>query len=362
MMDHAQASGASAKQATRRLVRMIMPVALVVGLMIGCGTDEQASVGGHKPTVVASIYPLASLSRALVGESAEVMVMLPPGQSPHGYEPDARAMGRLAEANAVVMVGMGLDPWANRASAASGGAGRLFVVADHIHADTSDTADTHDHAHDHEHADASHNDHADHGSDEHSHDHDHHAEQAHDHGHDHAHGDPHLWLDPVLIRRVIAPLAETLAEALPEEREAIEKRAAELDKQLRELDADYQQALAPYEGRSIITYHSAFNRLAERYGLHVATTLTPIESVGSLTAGRINQTLAAIQQHDVQVIFAEPQFPADVIDLLSEEYDVTVMILDPLGDPNSANRAGYFQMMRYNLETLVAGLSRSERP
>jgi zinc transport system substrate-binding protein len=328
----------------------------------GCSeTGEPSSASRNKPTVVSSIYPLAELTRALVGESAEVTVMLPPGQSPHGYEPDARAMSRLSDAQLVVAVGMGLDPWADQAAAASGGQAEVFIMAKHLDSSTSDQDhDRHDHQHgahgdhehDHDHADKPGQIPSDHGHN--------HADHDHDHGHTHEHGDPHLWLDPVLVRQAIGPLANALAEAMPQQRQSIDQNAAALQDRLHQLDADFSQALTPYRGRAIITYHSAFNRLAERYGLQVATTLTPVESVGSLTAGRLNQTLTAIREHDVQVIFAEPQFPADVVDLLSEEYGVQVMILDPLGDPHSPDRAGYFAMMRYNLNTLVAGLSRSE--
>jgi zinc transport system substrate-binding protein len=171
---------------------------------------------------------------------------------------------------------------------------------------------------------------------------------------------PHLWLDPVLVKRMVPDLARALAEALPEHADAIEANAAGLDGKLGDLDAEFERRLAPLHDAEMITYHSAFDLLAARYGLTVAATLTPVESPGDVTSGRLAEVIRLIREHDVRAVFTEPQFPADRAAAIQRETGVEVLVLDPLGDPNQGGRDGYFALMRYNLETLVKGLGRDE--
>jgi len=296
------------------------------GLAFGCARDG-ATNADDPPTIVATIYPLAELARQIVGDAADVICLLPPGQSPHAFELSPKQMAQVGRADLLLAVGMGLDYWVGHAAkTATAGKATVVQLTDPLGL----AADPHhDHSHDHQ------------------------------HGHDCSVGvDPHVWLDPVLMRQALPSVAEALAAALPEHAEAIRQNAGELEAELIALDAEFTEAFQPYAGRSIVTFHSAFNRLAQRYGLNVATTLSPIESIGTVSPAALDAAIKAVQTHDLKVIYAEPQFSPDAANMLADRTGVQVLILDPIGDPNAPDRNGYFPMMRYNLTTLVAGLRR----
>ncbi len=294
-------------------------------LMAGCeraGDPSAPSDGAARPSVIAvSIYPLASLIQTtLAGDGAQVICLMPAGASPHTFEPTAADMREMRRADAVVVVGLGLDDWAVNAAQAAGKAdavidcGELLGMAD----------EGHDH---HDHADQDH--------------------------HHHGPVDPHIWLDPVLARKLMYALAEQWGMVRPNADTSI----GSIDSAMDPLDKAYREKLAPFRGRKIVTYHSAFNRLAERYGLTVAATLEPAGATGTLSREALRDAMAAIEQHDLKVIFAEPHFPPAAIDMLKEKTGVQVLVLDPIGDPNSQDRNGYLPVMRYNLHTLAKGLS-----
>ncbi len=76
-----------------------------------------AAKEANRPAViVASIHPLASLVTELVGNQATVITMLPQGGSPHGFELTPDILRALGNADALVIVGMSLDPWASKAA------------------------------------------------------------------------------------------------------------------------------------------------------------------------------------------------------------------------------------------------------
>ncbi len=280
---------------------------------------------------VATIHPLADLTRQLVGDAARVTAMLSPGDSPHHFEPTARQMSRLSQARLIVCVGLGLDGWVTDAARAAGrGDLPVFKAGDALGLEG----------------------HAGHCA---HHDHGHH----HHHGHHHDHGqvDPHIWLDPVLMKTVVQQLAAQLGELAPEHAATIDRNLVALVGELEQLDRHLTEQLQPHRGRKIVTYHSAFNRFAERYGLEVADTLMPIEAAGGDSMAALSESMDTIRAHDLKVIFTEPQFPDDAARMLQRETGVKVMMLDPLGDPASADRATYQQLMRYNLDVIIRGLS-----
>ncbi len=74
----------------------------------------------RKANLVVSIHPLASLISELVGEEATITTMLPQGGSPHGFELTPDILRKLGQADALLIIGMNLDPWAEKAAKNTG--------------------------------------------------------------------------------------------------------------------------------------------------------------------------------------------------------------------------------------------------
>ncbi|MEX2671676.1 MAG: metal ABC transporter substrate-binding protein [Phycisphaeraceae bacterium] len=300
-----------------------LTVLLFTMLLAGCSQREVSD----EPVIVATIFPLANLVEQIVGDRAEVICTVPPGMSPHGFEPTARHMEAIRRAEMVVMVGLNYDDWARDAKQRYAPADAALVVfSEAVGLETHD-----DHAH---------------------HDHDHgHADE-----HDHGGANPHLWLDPVLTHQFVEALGSHLAARLGDDDGQLAARTAALSEEFAEIDREYTEALAPYADAKIITFHNAFDRMVERYGMEMAATLTPVDAPGALTSGRVERALQVIAEHDVRTVYAEPQFPAEAFRVLENEAGVRVLILDPLGDPYDSERDTFQKIMRRNLETLVDGL------
>ena len=294
------------------------------------GCDRNAKPTG-KPVIVATTYPLASIVEQIVGDAADVRCIIPPGVTPHGFEPTSEDAEAIAQAKAVVLVGGGFDEWVIGKSLKRGKGGPVIIAmaepAEHDH-----------HGHDH----------------------------AHDHGHEHHHHEgenPHIWLDPVRMAEFAHHLSHDLMPVFSDEvADTIHNRAHELEEEIEAIDAEYRKALDPIADKKIITFHDAFNVMADRYKIEVAATLMPPELTGTLTRARIEQAIEAVNKHRLGVIYTEPQFPAESGDVLRREAGVKVLTLDPLGDPAVPERATYQKMMRYNLATLVKGFAIEPEP
>lgn len=302
---------------------LVLALSGLIGWVGGCDTKPEPS---GKPIVVATTYPLASILEQIVGDAADVRCIIPPGVSPHGFEPTAKDAEAIANAKAIVLVGGGFDEWVLGDSAKRGKGGAVVIAM----------AEPSAHAHHH-------------------HDHDH----EHGHSHDHSSGgNPHVWLDPVRMAEFAHHLSHDLMPIFDKATaNAIHDRAHAVEEEIEAIDAEYREALGVIANKKIITFHDAFNVMADRYKIEVAATLMPPELTGTLTRARIEQSIKAVREHGVGVIYTEPQFPAEAGDVLKREVGVTVMTLDPLGDPHVPERATYQKMMRYNLAKLLEGFA-----
>jgi zinc transport system substrate-binding protein len=307
---------------------------LFVLAVVGCGDGGRSGSDGARPRggklrVVASIFPLADVAREVGGDRVAVTTLLPPGASPHGFEPQPLQAEALSRADLLLVVGMEMDPWAERSAKATGTSIPVLDLAEAVGEEQHDEPGSHD-------------------ADEHPH-------AGEDHHH-HAHGDPHLWLDPVLMKEYVAALAATLADLDPDHAGGYRDRADAFAAKLDALDREYRRKLADAKTKAFVTFHPAFSHLAERYGLEqTAMTGSHADEGGP---EQLEHVVAFVKKHNLNVVFAEPQFPAEKLAWLREQTGAHVGRLDPLGGPDSAGYDGYLAMMRSNLAELAKALAR----
>ncbi len=129
---------------------------------------------------------LGSIVSELVGDEAEVSVIIPDGQDPHDFEPSAKDIEKLNEADLVVANGLGFEEGLLDAldSAHDRGVER-FLVSDFV-----TTLDGEGHAHAH-----------------------HSTDTSGDHGDDGAAIDPHVWLSPFAMSEMVDDLGAAITTA-----------------------------------------------------------------------------------------------------------------------------------------------------
>lgn len=331
-----------------------------------CWMVAHPAFGSEKPVgVVTSVVPLALLVGEVGGERVKVDALVPPGASPHTFEPVPSDMVKLQQARYFVSVGGGFDAWFDKLlAAASGELERVTLItapnlkpleADHHH-DHGHAEAKHEREHTEKHAKAEH----DHGHAEKRQEHGHgHAEAKHGHGekpHEEGHAseghgeghDPHFWLDPIRVRDAVLPvLVEHLVEADPAGREYYRKRADDFRQRLTALDAQIRQQLATAKGRKYVAFHRAWPYFAERYDL---------EEVGAVqefageepTPAEVARLVRGARAAGVRYIMVEPQFDPRVARTIANEFDAGTVVVDPLGDLGDPARSTYEGLMRFN--------------
>lgn len=276
--------------------------ALFAVAAIGCTPPPSENA---KPTLLVTTAPLAMIVQPLLGEAATIHTLVPPGQSPHTYAPrpsDARA---AEDARALLIVHPDLDGWASRLPVSESIALTKWLSEDAMHADT-------------------------------------------EHGRN-----PHVWMDPLLVRDCIEPLSTELVRLFPESAETIRANATIFMEKLNALDKELTELLAPHAGKSVVAVHGSFDYLIERYGLRVAG-LLEVAPGQEPSPRHVRELVRRIEQHDVRAVIVEPQLSPRGAEVLAQETGAKLVELDPLG--GLAPGDDYVGFIRWNAQRLAEAL------
>ena len=306
------------------LRRVTVAVAVLAG-SAAC-SDGTAEDDGEAHIVVTTSI-LGDVVQNLVGDAAEVDVIMPPGSDPHDFAPSAQQAKALRDADILVVNGLGFEAGlVDTIEAAEADGVRVVTATDGVERLPS-------------------------------------AEAGRAGGEEHEEGDdPHFFTDPRRMRDAAAHIAAELAEHVdgldaPAVDERVEQYLADLDA----LDAEVERILAavPRERRTLVTNHEVFGYFADRYDFEVLGAIVPGgTTLAEPSAADLADLAREIDEAGVPAIFAETSAPSRLADALAAEgtdVEVVELFSESLGEADSEGGT-YADMMRTNAARIAAAL------
>lgn len=307
----------------------ILTLMFTIVMLAGCQNQKKATQSeSQKVQVMATFYPMYAFSKAVVGETGEVKLLIPAGTEPHDYEPSAKDIAKLNDVGLVVYNSSHFETWMTEVKRNIDSKHTQFVEASTGMKLLS-------------------------GEEE----HDHHEEEAHDH--DHGDVNPHVWLDPVLAQKEVTNIQKALSKRYPKYQATFKKNAQEYIKKLQDLDQQYREATQKATNKTFVVQHDAFTYLAQRYGLEqvAVTGLSPDEEP---TPSRLAELKEYIQKEQIHTIYFEKNASAKVAKTLAKETGVRLLVLNPLESLTKSQLADgedYLSVMQANLQALQQTLN-----
>ncbi len=268
-------------------------------LLFGCTEKTPPYSVNKKPVVFVSIPPQAGLVKTIGGDLIEVRTLVGEGQSPHSYEPTARQLTRLGEADAFLTIGVPLE------KALLKKIEPLYPDLPLFRTQTDIALRSMPHVH--------------------------HGEAC---SNEHGAKDPHIWLSPNNVMLIAANTVAVLKKSDPENAGIYTDNFEQLNGKLEKIKGEIAAKLAPYKGRRFYVFHPSFGYFADEFGLEQI----PIELDGKTPSPR--QLTALIEQakaDGVKIIFVQKQFPADSAEAVADAIGGKVVQLDPLAEDVVAN-------------------------
>lgn len=244
--------------------------------------------------VVVTYSVLGALVRDLVGDAADVVVVVPDGTDPHAYEPSAKDVEAITTADVVVANGLGLEEGLEDVLDAAEEAGTVvFHVADHVTVREMGHDDGHDHGSDDE--------------------------------HDHAAGDPHLWLSPATLAEAVPAMGDAIGAAIGAD---LSGAVAEVVEDLADLDARIAALVGALDACELVTGHDELGYFADRYGCEVVGTIIPsLGTTAEATAADLAELREVAAERRTAAIFTGLGTPPEVAARVAADVGVPLVEL-----------------------------------
>jgi zinc transport system substrate-binding protein len=269
---------------------IIILVIILSPLTISC-TQEEAEPP-EKIGVAVTILPQAEFVESVGGEKVEVTVMVPPGASPHTYEPSPSQMVAVSGAKMYAKVGSGINfelAWMDKLAEQN----KEMTVIDCCK-----------------------------------------GIQLQETGEHNGFIDPHIWVSPVNAKVMVQNICDGLVQIDPDNADYYRENCSSYLQKLSELDENIREGLSEVTNPVFMVYHPAFGYFAHEYGL----TMIPIEEEGKEpTAAGLLHLVEQAKQHNIKVIFASPQFNTESAKVIADAIEGKVILIDPLKKDYLAN-------------------------
>ncbi len=259
-------------------------------------------------TLITSIKPIQMIAYELTLGVTQPQVLLSGNSSPHDYALRPSDVKRLHDADLVVWYGDDLEPFLTK------------VLRDNTNTVTISALpglslrefDSSDEDHD---------------------------------GHHHGHYDPHFWLGMTPTIQVATALSRRLAEIDPDNAAQYQLNLENFQQRQQQLQQALAKQLQPLQQQGYYVFHDAYGYFEQQYQLRNLGhfTVTPDRKPGAKTLIAIRKALTS---HQVQCVFAEPQFTPAVIDSVMRGSQAQVGQLDPIGTDIPVGKDSYFQFLQ----------------
>jgi zinc transport system substrate-binding protein len=272
----------------RRSVGLLLPALLCLTVACADRPDgvertrpgQEAGAGDETAVVAVSVLPLAGIvDRLLPADALEIAVLVPPGASPHAFEPGFEQLRELSAARLVLLVGHPALTWERTwlADALGGDSDRIAALA----ADCPSVPD-----------------------------------------------DPHVWLDPGCLRRMADVAAAALAEAMPGRRAEIETARDGLFAATDSAERRASEILASEGAGTFLVVHPAWGYFARAFGMEQVSILS--HGSGDSGAARLAAVIERARREGIRTVVVQPQYSAEAARVVAGEIGGTLSTLDPL--------------------------------
>ena len=277
--------------------------------------------------VLATTFPVYQIVRNVVRNvpGMEVRLMLPAQAGcPHDYALTPQDMGKLSQADVLVVNGLGMEAFLGSPSARSKKELRTVDASKGISGLLPYTD----------------------------------GETAHEghEGHHHGGMNPHLFASPRMAAQMARSIAGQLADLDPGNAAAYWSNGENYARKLDALADEFAALGGKLKNNRIITQHGVFDYLARDMGLEVAAVIQA-DDTQAPSASDMMKLVKAIRGRHVGAIFTEPQYPDKIAATLSRETGVATAKLDPVATGPAIAPLDYYEKnMRANLHTLESTL------
>ena len=250
--------------------------------------------------ITVSILPQKYMLEKITKDKFKINVMLKKGFSPENYEPKSSQMKLLSKSLIYFSIGVPFElVWLNKFK--SNAPKTLFI-------DTSKGITKL-------------------SMQDHHHEENHHTKDHHDDIEDKDILDPHIWLDPLLIKIQVKNMYEALLKIDKKNKDFYKKNYLAFLQELDILNHKLINIFIKHSNKAFVVFHPSWGYFAKRYNLEQIE----IQNEGKdIKANELVQLIKKIKKLKINKIFVSPQFSQKKAIIIANSINTKLILTDPL--------------------------------
>ncbi|WP_436964595.1 metal ABC transporter solute-binding protein, Zn/Mn family [Staphylococcus xylosus] len=326
----------------RKSIILIMACVVVV-MLSACGNinkGENKDVSSkNKLKIYTTAFAFQSFTEQIGGKYVDVESIYPPGADMHTFEPTQKEMVNIAKGDLFIYSNQEMDPVAKKIAGSINNKDlKLALAANFTH---DDLVVNHGHEHEHEHEG-----------------HEHNNEEE---GHDHEEGseDPHIWLDPVLNKKMVKSIKDDLAKKDPQHKDYYENNYKQVVNDLDNINQRLTEVTEHPKRDTVVISHDSIGYLANRYGFKQ-------EGVSGMNNEEPSQRdlmniVNNIKQTKQPYVLYEQNISSKVTDVIQKESNSTPLSFHNMAtlskEESKEGNITYQSLMKRNIKSLDKALN-----
>ncbi|ARD76173.1 ABC transporter substrate-binding protein [Staphylococcus xylosus] len=314
---------------------------VVVVMLSACGNinkGENKDVSSkNKLKIYTTVFAFQSFTEQIGGKYVDVESIYPPGADMHTFEPTQKKMVNIAKGDLFIYSNQEMDPVAKKIAGSINNKDlKLALAANFTH---DDLVVNHEHEHEHE-----------------GHEHAHEEE-----GHEHEEGseDPHVWLDPVLNKKMVKSIKDDLAKKDPQHKDYYENNYKQVVNDLDNINQRLTQVTEHPKRDTVVISHDSIGYLANRYGFKQ-------EGVSGMNNEEPSQRdlmdiVNNIKQTKQPYVLYEQNISSKVTDVIQKESNSTPLSFHNMAtlskEESKEGNITYQSLMKRNIKSLDKALN-----
>jgi len=312
---------------------------VVVVMLSACGNinkGENKDVSSkNKLKIYTTAFAFQSFTEQIGGKYVDVESIYPPGADMHTFEPTQKEMVNIAKGDLFIYSNKEMDPVAKKIAGSINNKDlKLALTANFTH---DDLVVNHEHEHE-------------------GHDHDHEAD-----GHNHEEGseDPHVWLDPVLNKKMVKSIKDDLVKKDPQHKTYYENNYKQVVDDLNDINQSLTKVTEHPKRDTVVISHDSIGYLANRYGFKQ-------EGVSGMNNEEPSQRdlmniVNNIKQTKQPYVLYEQNISSKVTDVIQKESNSTPLSFHNMAtlskEESKESNITYQSLMKQNIKSLDKALN-----
>lgn len=347
----------------KRIIVWISTLTIVMLVLLGCDKKEVSNLHDNESLkVVTTIFAPYDFTRQIVGDKAQVSMLLSPGIESHSYEPSPQDIIKIQNCDLFIYVGGESDEWvSNILEAVGNDKMKVIKLLDCVQLVEEEIIEGMEHE-DHEHEELEDEEHEDEEHEDEDHEDEDHDDEDHEE-HEHHEGvyDEHVWTSPLNAIKIVKEITRVLTTIETENKDFYERNASDYINQLNDLDYQFKEVVANGKRKEII-FGDRFplRYFVETYGLSYYAAFPGCSTETEPSAATVAFLINKIKDNQIPVIFHIELSSAKMADTISEATRAKKLVFHSchnVSKQDFVNGVTYIELMHQNVDVLKEALN-----